>query len=352
VRGMGNRLPTDLDSHYRVGIRSIGKYIPTQLVTNAELADRLPTTDEWIQERIGVRTRHFAGPDEWSSDLGALALLDACEQRGLDVRALDLVICGTYTPDHMLPNTAAAIMSKVGLDGTPGFDVNSGGCPGAVFALDVGAKYVASGEYPRTAVVLTDVSSKLFDPEDRTVSVIFGDAAACYLLEPTLRTPSIGSAMLRSKSSSYWSVYAARGARRDANGRPKASGFGDNFTTMRGREIWNFVAGTIPEFITDFLAKSALTPDDIDFYAVHQANINLVHLILRSLHQPLSKTITNVGRIGNTSGASIPLVLREAAETGQLLPGQLALLVAFGGGLNYGATLVRWCGPEDFVAAP
>lgn len=341
-----------MDSPYRVGITSIGKYIPAQLVTNADLADRLPTTASWIRERIGVETRHFAGPDEWSSDLGSRALLDACARRGVDVSSIDLVICGTYTPDHMLPNTAAAIMSRVGIDGTPGFDVNSGGCPGAVFALDVGAKYVASGAYPRTAVVLTDVSSKLFDPEDRTVSVIFGDAAACYLLEPTLTEPSIGSAMLRSKSSRYWSVYAARGARVDCNGAPKTSGFGHNFTTMQGREIWEFVAGTIPGFIAEFLAKSGLTPDDVDFYAVHQANINLVHLILRTLGQPLTKTITNVSRIGNTSGASVPLVLREAADSGKLRPGHLALLVAFGGGLNYGATLVRWCGPEDFVPAP
>lgn len=338
-----------MGSAYHVGIRTIGKYIPSQLVTNEELAARLPTTCAWIRERIGVETRHFSRPDEWSSDLGALALLDACGQLGLDPHSIDLVVCGTYTPDHMLPNTAAAILSKVGVDGTPGFDVNSGGCPGAVFALDVGAKYVASGEYSRVAVVLTDVSSKLFDPEDRTVGVIFGDAAACYLLEPTLRGPSIGSASLRTMASRYWSVYAQRGARTDADGRPKRSGFGDNFTTMQGREIWNFVEGTIPDFIKDFLAKAALTPDDVDFFAVHQANLNLVRLILHALGQPLTKTVANVGRIGNTSGASVPLVLHEAAESGQLQPGHLTLLVAFGGGLNYGVTLVRWCGPDDFV---
>jgi 3-oxoacyl-[acyl-carrier-protein] synthase III len=347
---MTDRQRRRIASPYCVGIRAIGKYIPNQVVTNAEIADRLPTTSAWIKEHIGVQTRHIAGAEEWSSDLGALALTDACGQLALDARAIDLVICGTYTPDHMLPNTAAAIMSKVGIDGTPGFDVNSGGCPGAVFALDVGAKYVASGQYPRTAVVLTDVSSKLFDPEDRTVGTIFGDAAACYLLEPTLHQPGVGSALLRSRASRYFSVYAARDARNDVNGTPKKSGFGDNFTTMRGREIWNFVAETIPNFVIEFLAKENLTPDDIDFFAVHQANINLVHLILRSLQQPLTKTVTNIARIGNTSGASVPLVLREAADSGQLRPGHLALLVAFGGGLNYGATLVRWCGPEDFVS--
>jgi 3-oxoacyl-[acyl-carrier-protein] synthase-3 len=344
-----HRLRWQTDNGYRVGIKAIGRYLPSRVVTNTELADRLPTTDSWIREHIGVETRHISAPDEWSSDLGAHALKDACDQAGLDVRSLDLVICSTYTPDHMLPDTASAIMNKAGIDGTPGFDVNSGGCPGAVFALDVGAKYVASGEYARVAVVLTDVSSKMFDPEDRTVGVIFGDAAACYLLEPTLSGPSIRNAALRSMSSRYWTVYAERGPRTDVNGMPKTSGFGDVFMTMRGREIWDFVAGTVPGFVKELLAKEGLTADDVDFFAVHQANINLVRLIMGELGQPMTKTATNIARIGNTSGASIPLVLREAAQSGQLRPGKLALLVAFGGGLNCGATLVRWCGPEDFV---
>lgn len=333
---------------HRVGIRAIGRCLPDRIVTNAELAERLDTTDAWIRERIGIRTRRFAAPDEWSSDLGAGALRDACALAGIDVHALDLVICSTYTPDHMLPHTAAAIMAKVGVDGTPNFDVNSGGCPGAVYALDLGARYVASGEYPRTAVVLTDVSSRLVDPEDRTVGVIFGDGAACYLLEPTSEV-MIGSALLRSRPSSYTSVYAPRGGRLDAVGNRKESGFGESFTTMRGRDIWDFVTGTIPDFIREFLAKAQLTPDDVDFYAVHQANLNLVHRILSDLDQPLTKTGTNVEHLGNTSGASVPLVLRDAVDTGRLRPGDLVLLVAFGGGLNYAATLVRWAGPSDFA---
>ncbi|MBT8226293.1 MAG: ketoacyl-ACP synthase III [Dactylosporangium sp.] len=350
MTAVADRLPLPAGGPRGARIRAIGRYVPERVVTNAELASRLQTTDAWIRERIGIETRHFAAPDEWSSDLGARALLDACDQAGLDVHSIDLVICGTYTPDHMLPDTAAAIMSKIGIDGTPGFDVNSGGCPGGVFALDVGAKYVASGDYPRTAVVLADVGSKLFDPEDRTVGVIFGDAAACFLLEQTASGSCVGSALLRSKPSHYRSAYGARESRTDVNGRRKRSGFGDNFLDMRGRDIWDFVENTIPGFIIEFLDKAGLTPDDVDFFALHQANDNLVRLILRALHQPLTKTVTNIQRIGNTSGASVPLVLREAADSGRLRPGDLVLLAAFGGGLNYGATLIRWCGPEDFGA--
>lgn len=346
---MANRLLRQRNNTYNVGIRSIGKYIPSRVVTNDEIAARLPTNSAWIKERIGVETRHFSAPDEWSSDQGAHAVRDACDQVNLDPHSIDLFICGTYTPDNMLPHTAAAIMTRLGIEGTPGFDVNSGGCPGAVFALDIGAKYVASGEYSRVAVVLTDVSSKLFDPEDRTVGVIFGDAAACYLLEPTLQVPSIGSATLHTLPSGYWSACAERGPRLDANGHHKTSEFGDNFMVMKGKDVWNFVSGVIPGFITDVLSKDGLTPDDIDFFALHQANVNLVHVVLHSLEQPLTKTHTNIARLGNTAGASVPLVLREAADSGQLKRGDLALLVAFGGGLNYGACLVRWCGPDDFV---
>jgi 3-oxoacyl-[acyl-carrier-protein] synthase-3 len=332
-----------------VGIRGIGRHLPERVVTNAELARRLPTNDSWIRERIGIEERRFSAPDEWSSDLGAKALTDACRQLGLSVGEIDLVVCSTYTPDHMLPNTASAIMHKVGMSATPGFDVNSGGCPGAVFALDVGAKYVASGRYPRVAVVLTDVGTKLFDPEDRTVGVIFGDAAACYILEPTRPGTGVGEILLRTDPAHYTSVYAAREERTDQEGRPKKSAFGDNFTTMRGSDIKEFVLGVVPEFMREFVQKAGLELDDIDFFALHQANRNLVHGILDALGQPRDKTLTNIERIGNTSGASVPLVLREAVELGRLRPGQLALLTAFGGGLNYGAALVRWCGAEDFV---
>lgn len=174
-----------------VGIRAIGGYLPERVVTNADLERTLDTTDAWIREFIGVRTRRWSAPDEWTSDLGAAAVLDACRRAGVAPDSIDLVICGTYTPDHHIPAAAVATMCKLGIQDVPGFDVNSGGCPGSTFALDVGAKYVALGAYRRVAVVLADVNTKIFDPEDRTVGVIFGDRAACYLLEPTIDRKSV-----------------------------------------------------------------------------------------------------------------------------------------------------------------
>jgi 3-oxoacyl-[acyl-carrier-protein] synthase-3 len=338
------------DVRFGVGIRAIGQYIPETVVSNAELERRLDTSNAWIQEHLGIRTRHVSAPREWSSDLGAAALTDACAQAGVRPDSIDLVICGTYTPDHMLPNTAVAIMRRLGLIGIPGIDVNSGGCPTSISALDIGATYVSAGAYRRVAVVMADVSSKLFDPTDRTVGVIFGDAAACYLLEPVDAGIGVGRAVLRSDPSHYWTAWASREVRIDGAGQRIRSGFGDNFMVMAGREIREFVLGCIPDFLREVVSKGGVTLDEVDFYAIHQANWHLVHSVMDHLGQPHQKTLTNVERIGNTAGASVPLILRQALDADRLHAGDLVLATAFGAGLNYGAVLISWCGPEEFIA--
>ncbi|MGJ5754480.1 3-oxoacyl-[acyl-carrier-protein] synthase-3 [Streptomyces puniciscabiei] len=332
------------------GIREIGICVPERVVTNQDLERTLDTSDEWIRTNIGVETRRYADADDWTSDLGSRALLDACGRAGVPPASVDLVICGTYTPDRMLPSTAVTIMGKAGISGTPGFDVNSGGCPGSVYALEVGANFIASGAYRRVAVVLSDVNTKIFDPQDRTVAVIFGDAAACYLLEPvTSGAAGIGAARLGSEPSGQSIGYVTREPRHDANGERRQSGFGDNFTVMVGRGIRDFVLGTVPGLIEKTVADAGLGLDDIDFYALHQANRHMVHSILDTLGQPREKTLTNIQHIGNTSGASVPLVLRDAVDAGRIRTGDRVLLAAFGAGLNYGALVARWCGPEDFA---
>lgn len=334
-----------------VGIRAVGRALPDRVVTNAELEQRFDTTDQWIRDNIGVRTRRVSAPNEGSGDLGARALLDACEQAGVSVDSVDLVICGTYTPDHMIPANALSIMRRVGLTSATGFDVNSGGCPGGVFALDVGAKYVASGEYRRVAVVLADVNTKTFDPTDRTVGVIFGDGAACYLLEPTAPGTGIGRTVLRSDPSRYHIAYVSRQPRVAADGTPIKSYFGDNFAVMIGREVRDFALEIMPAFVAELVDKEGFRPDDIDLYLLHQANLHIIHAIMERLGQPVSKTVTNVERNGNTSGAGLALAMRDAIDAGRLNPGDRVVLAAFGAGMNYGGMIIRWCGPDDFQVA-
>ncbi|ROQ89047.1 3-oxoacyl-[acyl-carrier-protein] synthase-3 [Streptomyces sp. 2132.2] len=337
-----------INKSHGVGIRAIGGRLPERVVTNAELEERLETTDAWITEFIGVRTRRWSAPEEWSSDLGAAALLDACERAGVSPETVDLVICGTYTPDNLIPATAVAIMGKAGIQDVPGFDVNTGGCPGGTWALDVGAKYVASGAYRRVAVVLADVSTKTFDPQDRTVGVIFGDGAACYLLEPVEAGKGVTSALLRSDPTAYTTAYVKREKRTWADGTPKQSAFGDNFAHMHGRGVRDFALDRIPGFVEELVKTHDLAVEDIDLIVFHQANYHLIHLLMEKLGLPADRTMTNVQKYGNTSGAGVPLVLREAMDEGRLRPGANVVIVSFGAGMSHGGTLIRWTGDDDF----
>lgn len=332
-----------------VGIKAIGGYIPERVVTNADLEQRLQTTDEWITQHLGIVTRHYSAPDEWTSDLGAAALLDACERAGVSPDSLDLVICGTYTPDHMIPAAAVGLMRKAGVNGVPGFDVNSGGCPGGVFALDVGAKYVQSGQYRRVAVVLADTTTKVFDPEDRNVGVIFGDAAACYLLEPTAPGTGVAPALLRSDPTTYDTAFVVKEARTWPDGSPKQSAFGDNFTYMHGRSVRNFALDNVPGFVQELMESHGMTVEDIDLVVFHQANYHLIHLLMDKIGLPRDRTVTNVERLGNTSGAGVPLALREAVDQGRVKPGDVVALVSFGAGMSHGGTVIRWAGDGDFA---
>jgi 3-oxoacyl-[acyl-carrier-protein] synthase-3 len=334
---------------YGVGIKAIGVQIPEQVVTNADLEQRLETTDEWISSNIGIQTRHWSGPAEQTSDLGAAALLDACRQAGVSPHSIDLVICGTYTPDHMIPAAAVAIMGKAGMRDVPGFDVNSGGCPGGVFALDVGAKYVASGQYRRVAVVLADVTTKLFDPEDRTVGVIFGDAGACYLLEPTKPGVGVTSATMYSDPTTYETAFVKREQRYWPDGSPKQSAYGDNFCYMHGRSVRDYALDRIPDFTEKLVKNHGLALDDIDLFIFHQANYHLIHLMMERLGVPAEKTMTTVQRFGNTSGSGVPIALRAALEENRVSPGDNVVLVSFGAGMSHGGTLVRWPDQHDYV---
>jgi 3-oxoacyl-[acyl-carrier-protein] synthase-3 len=331
-----------------VGIRAVGTYLPGRVVTNVELEELLTTRDDWIRENIGVETRRVAADDEWTSDLGANALLDACERAGVRPDEIDLVICGTYTPDNMAPPAAMLVIDKAGATGATGFDVNAGACPSSVFALDVGVKYVASGAFCRVAVVLADVNTKTLDWKDVGPAVIFGDGAACYLLERCAPGRGVGPTLLRSDPTRYQSVWVKREERRFRDGRPRRSVFGDNFASLKGNDVREFAIGEVPGFVKELLGIAGVDLADVDLFALHQANLYIVRGIMDALGVPHDRTVTNVQKYGNTSGASVPLVLREALDVDRLKPGDRVVLAAFGSGLSMGAALVTWCGPEDF----
>ncbi|MCX4907711.1 3-oxoacyl-ACP synthase III family protein [Streptomyces sp. NBC_00878] len=332
-----------------VGIRSIGGYLPKEILDNAELEGLLDTTAAWIDERLGIHQRHIAAPDQQASDLGLAALQEALDIAGVPLRNVDLLICGTVTPDHMLPATAAAIAHKAGLNGVPCFDVNSGACAGGVFALDVGARYVASGQYRCVAVVLTDVMSRICATDDRTTRAIFGDGAACYLLQPCEAGRGIGVTLLKTMPDWYYTAHVRRSPSQD----PRANLFsGDNALVMNGAEVRDFALDTIPHFIQEVAAAEGIGVDAADLIVLHQANARLIPKILRRVGVSADKTVVTAGYMGNTSGASVPLALCEALKEGRIQPGSLILAVAFGSGLSMGGTVIRWCAKEDFLPPP
>ncbi|MFF5858353.1 3-oxoacyl-ACP synthase III family protein [Streptomyces sp. NPDC012751] len=335
-----------------VGIRAVGRYLPEKNVSNADLEEILLTRDDWIRANIGVENRRMAAEGEWTSDLGTAALLDACDRAGVSPADVDLVVCGTYTPDNMTPPTAMLVIRKAGALGATGFDINSGACPGGVFALDVGAKYVATGQFRRVAVVMADVSTRTMDWKDPGPAVIFGDGAACYLLERCAPGRGIGTTLLRSEPAGYESVWVVRERRRRRDGTALSSGFGDNFGVLDGKAVHAFAVGQVPGFIKELLDTAGTTAADVDLFALHQANLYILRGIMRELGVPMDRTVVNIQKYGNTSGASVPLVLREAEDLGRLSPGDQVVLTAFGSGFSMGAALVRWCGPEDFAPVP
>lgn len=335
-----------------VGIRAVGRYLPEKNVSNADLEEILLTRDDWIRANIGVENRRMAAEGEWTSDLGTAALLDACDRTGVSPADVDLVVCGTYTPDNMTPPTAMLVIRKAGALGATGFDINSGACPGGVFALDVGAKYIATGQFRRVAVVMADVSTRTMDWKDPGPAVIFGDGAACYLLERCAPGRGIGTTLLRSEPAGYESVRVVRERRRRRDGTALSSGFGDNFGVLDGKAVHAFAVGQVPGFIKELLDTAGTTAADVDLFALHQANLYILRGIMRELGVPMDRTVVNIQKYGNTSGASVPLVLREAEDLGRLSPGDQVVLTAFGSGFSMGAALVRWCGPEDFAPVP
>ncbi|MFI9254170.1 3-oxoacyl-ACP synthase III family protein [Streptomyces sp. NPDC053069] len=341
VRTVWNTAPVS------VGIRSVGRFVPDLEISNEEIVARFDTSDEWIRTKLGITTRRVARPGQLTSDLAVGALQDACARASIAPETIDLVICCTGTPDHMLPAMAAAVLRKAGLFDIRGFDINAGGCAGGVFALDVGVKYIRSGEYNRVAVVIADTVAQCLDPEDRTGHAIFGDGAGCYLLEACRDGQGVGPTLMRTKPELYYTAFTER--LDPPEGLPNRFS-GPNYMRMDGGGVRDFALDVIPDFVEQVVKAAGTTLDDVDLIVSHQANPTLLRRLVRELGQPESKGVVVADRLGNTSGSSVILALWEAVESGRLRPGDEVLLVSFGSGMSYGGTVLRWCGPEDFGA--
>ncbi|MGC5777680.1 beta-ketoacyl-ACP synthase III [Methylobacterium sp. NFXW15] len=310
-----------------------GSSLPERAVTNAMLAERVETSDEWIVQRTGIRQRFLAGEHETTSVLGTRAAQAALDAAGLGPDAIDLVICATSTPDHTFPATATQIQAALGITKGAAFDLQAV-CAGFVFAVSTADKFLSTGAAKRALVIGAETFSRILDWEDRTTCVLFGDGAGAIVMEAREDGErGVLSASLRSDGRHREKLYV--------DGGPGSTGTTGHLR-MEGKEVFRFAVGQVTDVIVDAFEKAGLSADDLDWFVPHQANRRIIEASADKLGIPREKIVLTVDQHGNTSAASIPLALDMAARDGRIKPGDLVMIEAIGGGFSWGAALIRW----------
>lgn len=320
-----------------------GMYVPEPVLTNLDLSKMVDTSDEWIQERTGIRERHIARETDHPSSMGVEAAIRALKVANLAPTELDLIICTSSSPEFIFPATASLIQDQIGATKAGAFDLQAA-CTGFVFALNMGAQSIRSGSMRNVLVIGTEVLSRFVNWKDRGTCILFGDGAGAFVLQASDQPGGILSAVMHSDGSgaSLLSVPAG-GSRNPATEETLRAG--RHFIQMDGKEVFRFATRVMNRAVTEALEKINLTTADIQWIIPHQANYRIIETASRYLKMPLSQFVVNVGRYGNTSTASIPIAAVEAVQKGDIKIGDKLVLVAFGGGLSWGALAVEWTGP-------
>ncbi|HEX4302393.1 MAG TPA: beta-ketoacyl-ACP synthase III [Rhizomicrobium sp.] len=314
-----------------------GAYLPKTVVTNAELASRVDTSDEWIRERTGIHQRYIAGPDEKTSDLALQAARNALMQAGMDAGELDLIVCATTTPDQTFPATATALQARLGMSRGAAFDVQAV-CSGFIYGLAVADNFIKAGQARTVLLVGAETMSRLMDWTDRTTCVLFGDGAGAVVLqasegEGTNADRGVLNTKLYSDGRLSHLLYV--------DGGPSSTQTTGHLK-MEGKEVFRHAVTNISASIVASVEAAGLQVSDIDWFVPHQANQRILDGTARKLRIDPAKVISTVALHGNTSAASVPLALATAVADGRIKKGQLVLLEAMGGGFTWGASLIRW----------
>ncbi len=327
----------------RIGAKiiGVGACVPSAVVTNADLEKLVDTSDEWITTRTGIKERRIAKDHESTSGLAIEAAKDAMAYAGIDATIIDLIIVATSTPENLYPSTACMVQAAIGANRAAGFDLEAA-CTGIIYALAVGQQFIGSGMFKTVLVIGVDIHSRFLNWEDRDTCILFGDGAGAFVLQGAADENDILATYLRADGTGgHLLMIPNSGAGYPHAGSPPPKTM-DRFLQMNGRAIYEFAVNAVPEAVRAAAARAGIRVEDIDFLVPHQANRRIINAAAERLGMRKEQIVSNVDELGNTSAASIPLALWQALRRKQVRPPATCALVGFGGGLTWGAAIVRW----------
>src|ERR1700754_5280305 len=324
----------------RAGILGTGHSYPEGILTNADLAKIVETSDEWITTRTGIKQRRKAASDEYTSMFAVRAAQQAIERARLDPSDIDLLICATVTPDQILPSTGCIVQAELGANNAAAMDVVAA-CSGFLYGVSLADSMIRTGQVKHAVVVGAEILTQYVDYTDRQTCVLFGDGAGAAVLGPVEGNRGILATKIKSDGRFEEQLFSPGGGTRK---RPTAETLasGDHFFKMRGNELFKVAVRSMAEISREVLETSGLRTEDIDLFIPHQANQRITEAVADRLNVGTEKIYSNIAVHGNTSSASIPIALDECVEAGRIKEGDLVLMTSFGGGVTWGGVLVRW----------
>jgi 3-oxoacyl-[acyl-carrier-protein] synthase III len=317
-----------------------GRYAPAQVLTNADLERMVDTSDEWIVSRTGIRERRVAAANETTASMGAVAGLRAIRTAGIEPDDIDLILLATLTPDYWMPSTAALVKEAIGNTKAAAFDVMAA-CSGFVYAFSTAQAYISAGLAQHVLVIGAELLTRFLDYTDRSTCILFGDGAGAVVVSGSDEPGgALGIEMTTEPQGAYMIWLPAGGAKAPPSAGTIARG--EHYVRMEGKETYRFATKTMATTAVESIRKSGLTPDDIDLFIPHQANIRIIEAVARGLDLPMDKMYVNLDKYGNTSAASVPIALAEAVNEGRVKVGDNVTIVAFGAGFTSGAVTMEW----------
>lgn len=322
------------------GIIGMGHAYPEGILTNADLEKIVETSDEWITTRTGIKQRHKAAENEYTSQFGSRAALMALERAGLKPEDIDIIVCATTTPDQIMPSTGALIQAQIGAINAAGMDIFAA-CSGFIYGLTMVESMIKTGQIRYALVIGAEVLTKYVDYTDRGTCVIFGDGAGAAVVGPVPEGKGIHATKIRSDGRYEEQLYCPGGGTKLGTTHETIDNR-DHFFKMKGNELFKVAVRSMADISAEMLAKAGYTVDDVDIVIPHQANQRITDAVASRLGVPEEKVYSNIAEMGNTSSASIPIAIDECIQSGRITEGSLVLLTAFGGGVTWGASVIRF----------